>query len=83
MKLILLEKEAWGIQGSALMTKDGSHAVAFVQQEDGTAKSVQVITGIVDGDFTEVVNTQDLKNAVFVTSGQEGLEDGMTIGVRQ
>ena len=83
VKLILLEKEAWGIPGSALMAGDGSHAVAFIAQEDGTAKSVQVVTGIVDGDFTEVVNTQDLRGAVFVTSGLEGLEDGMTIGVRQ
>ena len=83
VKLILLEKEAWGIQGSALMNGDGSHAVAFIQQEDGTAKTVQVVTGIVDGDFTEVVNTQDLRGATFVTSGQEGLEDGMTIGVRK
>ncbi len=83
VKLILLEKEAWGIPGSALMNGDGSHAVAFIQQENGTAKTVQVVTGIVDGDFTEVVNTQDLRGATFVTSGQEGLEDGMTIGVRQ
>jgi hypothetical protein len=83
VKLILLEKEAWGIPGSALMNGDGSHAVAFIQQEDGTAKTVQVVTGIVDGDFTEVVNTQDLRGATFVTSGQEDLEDGMTIGVRQ
>lgn len=83
VKLILLEKEAWGIPGSALMQGDGSHAVAFIQQEDGTAKTVQVVTGIVDGDFTEVVNTQDLRGATFVTSGQEDLEDGMTIGVRQ
>jgi RND family efflux transporter MFP subunit len=83
VKLILLEKEAWGIPGSALMNGDGSHAVAFIQQEDGTAKTVQVVIGIVDGDFTEVVNTQDLRGATFVTSGQEGLEDGMTIGARQ
>jgi len=83
VKLILLEKEAWGIPSSALMAGDGSHAVAFVAQEDGTAKSVQVVTGIVDGDFTEVVNTQDLRGAVFVISGQEGLEDGMTIGIRK
>ena len=83
VKLILLEKEAWGIPGSALMAVDGNHATAFIAQEDGTALSVQVVTGIVDGDFTEVVNTQELKGFVFVTSGQEGLEDGMTIGVRQ
>ena len=83
VKLILLEKEAWGIPGNALQAVDDHHATAFVSQEDGTAKSVQVVTGIVDGDFTEVVNTQDLRGAVFVTSGLEGLEDGMTIGVRQ
>ena len=57
--------------------------MAFVAQDDGTAQSVQVVTGIVDGDFTEVLNYQELKGFVFVTSGQEGLEDGMTIGVRQ
>ena len=83
VKLILLEKETWGIPGSALMQGDDNHTVAFVQQEDGTAKRVQVVTGIVDGDFTEVINTQELRGAAFVTSGQEGLEDGMTIGVRQ
>ena len=83
VKLILLEKETWGIPGSALQTVDDHHAMAFVAQEDRTAQSVQVITGIVDGDFTEVLNYQELKGFVFVTSGQEGLEDGMTIGVRQ
>ena len=83
VKLILLEKETWGVPGSALQTVDDHHAMAFVAQENGTAQSVQVVTGIVDGDFTEVLNYQELKGFVFVTSGQEGLEDGMTIGVRQ
>ena len=83
VKLIQLEKEAWGIPGSALQTIDDNHAMAFVAQENGMAQSVQVTTGIVDGSFTEVLNYQELKGFVFVTSGQEGLEDGMTIGVRQ
>ena len=83
VKLILREKEAWGIPGSALRPGDGSHATAFISQEDGTAKSVQVTTGIVDGNFTEVLNYQELKGFVFVTSGQDGLEDGTAIGVRQ
>ena len=83
VKLILLEKEAWGIPGNALQADDDHHATAFVAQEDGTAQRVQVTTGIVDGDFTEILNYQELRGFVFVTSGQEGLEDGMTIGVRQ
>ena len=84
VKLILLEKEAWGIPNAALTAgADGNQAVAFVAQEDGTAKSVKVVTGIVDGALTEVINYQDLKDLSFITSGQEGLEDGMTIGVRQ
>ena len=82
VKLILLEKEAWGIPGSALLSGDGNHAVAFVAQEDGTAQRVQVMTGIVDGDFTEVLNAQELKSSSFVSGGLEDLKDGMTIGVR-
>ena len=83
VKLIQLEKEAWGIPGNALQAVDDHHATAFIAQEDGTAQRVQVVTGIVDGAFTEIINHQELRGCVFVTSGQEGLEDGMTIGVRQ
>ena len=83
VKLIQLEKESWGISNSALLSGDGHHAVAFVAQEDGTARRIQVTTGIVDGNFTEILNAQELRGFVFVASSLEGLEDGMTIGVRQ
>lgn len=83
LKLILLEKEAWGIPASALLASEDNRFIAFIAQEDGTAKSVQITPGIADGAFTEVANGQELKNFAFIMSGLENLTDGMSIGIRQ
>ena len=83
LKLILLEKEAWGLPANALLPGQDNHLIAFVAQEDGTAKSVQITPGIADGKFTEVNNAQELRNSAFIMSGLENLADGMSIGIRQ
>ena len=83
LKLILLEKEAWGLPANALLPSQDNHLIAFVAQEDGTAKSVQITPGIADGKFTEVNNAQELRNSAFIMSGLENLADGMSIGIRQ
>ncbi len=78
--LLIQERGGFGLPSDAIQLRDNGSQVAFADK-DGIAEQVVVKTGIVDGNFTEVLNAEELKGRRFVVSGQTFINPGDKLSI--
>ena len=73
--LILTERDGYGVKSDAIMQRNNDRKIVFVS-DNGVAREVEVKTGIADGDYTEILNKDDLKGLPVVVVGQTFINSG-------
>lgn len=76
LNLILEEKEAYGLPADALLLRANDRYIVYAAGKDNRAKSFDVVRGIVDGRYCEVVNAAELLKERFVVTGQTFVNNG-------
>ena len=76
LNIILEEKEAYGLPADALLLRANDRYIVYAVDADNRAKSFDVVRGIVDGKYCEVVNASDLLKERFVVTGQTFVNNG-------
>ena len=75
VNLIVTERDGYGIKSDAVMQRNNGRKIVFVSDK-GTAREIEVKTGITDGDYTEILNKDDLKGLPVVVVGQTFINSG-------
>ena len=73
--MILTERDGYGVRSDAIMQRNNDRKIVFVS-DNGVAREVEVKTGIADGDYTEILNKDDLKGLPVVVVGQTFINSG-------
>lgn len=81
LNLILTEKEAYGLPTDALLLRANDRYIVYAIDENKRAKSFNVVRGIVDGKYCEVVNAPELLKERFVVTGQTFVNNGSLLRV--
>ena len=76
LSIILEEKEAYGLPADALLLRANDRYIVYAIGPDNRAKSFDVVRGIVDGKYCEVVNAAELLKERFVVTGQTFVNNG-------
>lgn len=76
LKIILREKEAYGLPADAFLLRAGDRYIVYAIDKNSRAKAVEVKRGIVDGKYCEVLNPAPLMKERFVVSGQTFINTG-------
>ena len=76
LNLSLEEKEAYGLPADALLLRANDRYIVYAAGKDNRAKSFDVVRGIVDGKYCEVVNAAELLKERFVVTGQTFVNNG-------
>ena len=76
MNIILEEKEAYGLPVDALLLRANDRYIVYAIDPEKRAKSFDVVRGIVDGKYCEVMNPQELLKERFVVTGQTFVNNG-------
>ena len=81
LKLVLEEKEAYGLPADAILLRANDRYIAYTVDEKGNAKNVEIERGIIDGKFCEVKNSAELTELKFVVTGQTFVNNGARLKV--
>ncbi len=76
LSIILEEKEAYGLPADAMLLRANDRYIVYAIDKDNRAKSIDVVRGIVDGKYCEVVNANDLLKERIVVTGQTFVNNG-------
>lgn len=76
ISIILEEKEAYGLPADALLLRANDRYIVYAIGPDNRAKSFDVVRGIVDGKYCEVLNATELLKERFVVTGQTFVNNG-------
>lgn len=76
LSIVLEEKEAYGLPADALLLRANDRYIVYAIGPDNRAKSFDVVRGIVDGKYCEVVNAAELLKERFVVTGQTFVNNG-------
>ncbi len=76
LSLVLQEKEAYGLPADALLLRANDRYIVYAADANNRAKSFNVVRGIVDGKYCEVVNASELLKERFVVTGQTFVNNG-------
>lgn len=76
LSIILEEKEAYGLPADAMLLRANDRYIVYAIDKDNRAKSIDVVRGIVDGKYCEVVNADNLLNERIVVTGQTFVNNG-------
>ena len=76
INIILEEKEAYGLPADALLLRANDRYIVYAADPENRAKSFNVVRGIVDGKYCEVVNAAELLKERFVVTGQTFVNNG-------
>lgn len=76
INIILEEKEAYGLPADALLLRANDRYIVYAADPENRAKSFNVVRGIVDGKYCEVVNATELLKERFVVTGQTFVNNG-------
>lgn len=68
--IILRSSDGYGIPTEAIIEKNNNNKVIFVANKDNSVELIPVKTDIVDGNKTQILNVDDLKNRPVVIQGQ-------------
>ena len=76
ISIILEAKEAYGLPADALLLRANDRYIVYAIGPDNRAKSFDVVRGIVDGKYCEVLNATELLKERFVVTGQTFVNNG-------
>ncbi|WP_294506156.1 efflux RND transporter periplasmic adaptor subunit [uncultured Victivallis sp.] len=76
LNIILEEKEAYGLPADAMLLRANDRYIVYAIDKENRAKSIDVVRGIVDGKYCEVVNADNLLNERIVVTGQTFVNNG-------
>ena len=76
LSIVLEEKEAYGLPADAMLLRANDRYIVYAIDKDNRAKSIDVVRGIVDGKYCEVVNANDLLKERIVVTGQTFVNNG-------
>ena len=81
LKLVLEEKEAYGLPSDAILLRANDRHIAYAVDDKGSAQNVEIERGIIDGKFCEVRNSAKLTDKKFVVTGQTFVNNGARLKV--
>lgn len=81
VNIILEEKQAYGLPSDAILLRANNRRIVFAREENNTAKSIEVKTGIVDGGYTEIIDGGKFANEEFVVVGQNFVNPGALLQI--
>ena len=81
LKLVIEEKEAFGLPVDAILLRANDRYIAYTVDDRDVAHSVEIKRGIIDGKFCEVVNASELAGLRFVVTGQTFINNGTRLKV--
>lgn len=81
LSIVLQEKEAYGLPADALLLRANDRRIVYAAESSGRAKSCEVIPGIRDGGYCEIVNADALPRRKFVVTGQTYVNNGTLLRV--
>ena len=81
LKLVLAEKEAYGLPADAILLRANDRRIAYAVDDKNRAQSVEIKPGIVDGKFCEVENAEELMDRKFVVTGQTFVNNGARLRI--
>lgn len=79
LSIVLEEKEAYGLPADAMLLRANDRYIVYAIDKDNRAKSIDVVRGIVDGKYCEVVNANDLLKERIVVTGQTFVNNGLLL----
>ena len=81
LELVLEEKEARGLPTDAILLRANDRYIAYTVDGKNLAQSVDIVRGIVDGKFCEVVNASDVADRRFIVTGQTFVNNGARVKI--
>lgn len=81
VNIILEEKEAYGLPANALLLRANGRYIVYAADSENRAKSFNVVRGIVDGKYCEVINATELLKERFVVTGQTFVNNGSLLRI--
>ena len=81
MKLVLQEREGYGLPADAILLRANNRYIAYTVNDKSVAESVTVERGILDGRFCEITNAGDFLSRRFVVTGQTFVNNGARLKV--
>ena len=79
--IILEEKEAWGLPADAFLLRANNRFIVYSAGADNRARSFDVKPGIVDGNYREVLNPEQIMKEQIIVSGQSFVNAGALLRV--
>lgn len=68
--LVMSEKESWGIPADALLLRANNRYIVYTVTAEGRAKEADVVRGVNDGGYCEILNHADLSGKEIIITGQ-------------
>lgn len=76
LNIILSEKSAYGLPSDAVLLRANNRHIVYTVGKENRAESVEVSLGIIDGNFSEIINAGEIIGKKFVTTGQTFINNG-------
>jgi hypothetical protein len=80
--LILVDRSGYGLPQNAVMFRKGGKYIAYIA-EAGKANEVPIYPGFTTKGYTEILNSDQLKNKIFIVTGQYFVNDGSQIEIEK
>lgn len=81
VNIILESREGYGLPSDAILLRANNRHIVFALGENSIAKSFDVVPGIVDSGYTEILKTDKMQNEEFVVVGQNFVNPGALLQV--
>ncbi|MBE6399763.1 MAG: efflux RND transporter periplasmic adaptor subunit [Lentisphaerae bacterium] len=81
MKIILLEKTAYGLPADAVLLRAAGRRLAYTVGANNRAESVDLQIGITADGYTEILNADKITGRDFIVSGQTFINNGALLEV--
>ena len=81
VNIILEAREGYGLPSDAILLRANNRRIVFALGENNIAKSFDVVTGITDSGYTEILKANNIKDEEFVVVGQNFVNPGALLQV--
>ena len=81
VNIILESRVGYGLPSDAILLRANNRHIVFALGENSIAKSFDVVPGIVDSGYTEILKTDKMQNEEFVVVGQNFVNPGALLQV--
>lgn len=81
VNIILEAREGYGLPSDAILLRANNRRIVFALGENNIAKSFDVVPGITDSGYTEILKANNIKDEEFVVVGQNFVNPGALLQV--